>query len=322
MKVNANPTTFLPAFFRSLHQPDALPVGVNKWDEPLDGRVPIVLVHGTWLNVYNTFGMIAPALSEAGHAVFTQNYGHDSSSFTGRPSGVFGTAPMLEAQKEVASFIDAVLERTGASQVDLIGHSQGVAQTRLYLTESGGADPDNPANNKVRQVIGIAGSNHGTTLSGVGSLTKWLDKNGRFDNFGRRVLGQAALDQRLGSEAVKRLNEHGDTVPGVKYTMICSRFDQIVTPWRSQILHSEDESQVKNILVQTGNIKDYSDHLAILYSPKVIDLILEAVHPGPDDYRDTHPEVTGWVIPGFGRAPRVASRLPFRSHKSSARKRG
>ena len=109
MKVDANPASFLPAFFRSLRHPDWLPEGVNKWDEPLDGRVPVVLIHGTWLNVYNTFGMIAPALNDAGHAVFTQNYGRDSSSFTGRPSGVFGTASMLVAQREVASFIDAVL---------------------------------------------------------------------------------------------------------------------------------------------------------------------------------------------------------------------
>ena len=309
MKVDANPASFLPAFFRSLRHPDWLPEGVNKWDEPLDGRVPVVLIHGTWLNVYNTFGMIAPALNDAGHAVFTQNYGRDSSSFTGRPSGVFGTASMLVAQREVASFIDAVLERTGASQVDLVGHSQGVAQARLYLTDSGGANPDDPAKNKVRRIIGIGGSNHGTTLSGVGSLSQRLDKKGRADGVTARILGKAALDQRVGSDAVKHLNRRGDTEPGVAYTMICSRFDQIVTPWQNQKLRAGESATVKNLLVQTGNIKDYSDHLAILYSPRVIDMVLEALYSGEDDYRETHPRITGgWVVPGFGQAQRPRRR--------------
>lgn len=310
MKTATPPTSFLPAFFASLNHPEWEPQGVNKWDEPLNGRVPVVLIHGTWLNMYNTFSMIAPALVEAGHAVFAFNYGRDSRPWTGRPKGVFATASMLEAQVEVASFIDAVLERTGASQVDIIGHSQGVAQARLYLTESGGARLDDASKSKVRRLIGIGGSNHGTTLSGVDSLLRKLDKKGRGDSLAMRVLGPAALDQRLGSEVVTQLNRFGDTVPGVEYTMICSRFDQIVTPWRTQMLHGKEGHSVKNVLVQTGNIKDFSDHLAILYSPRVIDLILETLYPGEDDYRASHPNVTGWVVPGFGQAKRKVPNIP------------
>ncbi|MBC2682273.1 esterase/lipase family protein [Corynebacterium anserum] len=310
-----NATQFLPAFFRSLRHPEWLPQGVNKWDEPLNGRVPVVLLHGTWLNVYNTFAFIAPALERAGHAVFTKNYGRDPRPLTGRPSGVFGTAGLLHSQQEVAAFIDEVLERTGANQVDIIGHSQGVAQARLYLTDSGGAHPDDPGKNKVRRIIGIGGSNHGTTLSGISSLASALDKKGITDNLTIKVLGQAAMDQRLGSATVKHLNRGGDTVAGVEYTMICSRFDQIVTPWRTQRLEPGPGATVKNLLVQTGNVKDFSDHLAILYSPRVVDLILEALHPGEDNYRDTHPEVSRWVLPGFGEARLPRWRLlPFRRH--------
>lgn len=279
-----------------------MPSGVNDWDAPLNGRVPVVLLHGTWLNVYNSFSLIAPALQQAGHAVFCRNYGHDSAPLTGRPSGVFATAGLRKSQREVAEFIDEVLERTGAKQVDIVGHSQGVAQARLYMSDSGGACVDNPENNKVRRLIGIGGSNHGTTLSGVASIASLLDKAGRADPVALKLLGQAALDQRLGSEAVQHLNRMGDTVPGVDYTMICSRFDQIVTPWKSQKLTAGPGATVKNILLQTGNIKDFSDHLAILYSPRVVDLVLEALHDGDENYRDTHPEVSSWVVPWFGEA--------------------
>lgn len=310
-----NATSFLPAFIRSLSHPEWLPKGVNKWDEPLNGRVPVVLLHGTWLNVYNSFSLIAPALEKAGHAVFTRNYGHDSTPLTGRPSGIFATAGLMESQKEVAEFIDEVLERTGASQVDIVGHSQGVAQARLYLSDSGGANPEDPSKNKVRRIIGIGGSNHGTTLSGISSIAAALDKKGLTDNLTLKLLGQAAMDQRIGSEAVKHLNREGDTVPGVEYTMICSRFDQIVTPWRTQELKAGPGATVKNLLVQTGNVKDFSDHLAILYSPRVVDLVLEALHPGEDDYRKTHPEVSNWVFPWFGEARLPGWRfIPFRRH--------
>lgn len=304
MSTHARATSFLPAFLKSLLHPEWLPEGVNKWDEPLDGRVPVVLLHGTWLNVYNSFSLLAPALEEAGHAVFAKNYGRDSSPLTGRASGVFATAGLLDSQKEVAAFIDEVLERTGARQVDLVGHSQGVAQARLYLTDSGGADPQNPEKNKVRRIIGIGGSNHGTTLSGISSLASALDRSGKSDGLTLKLLGQAAIDQRVGSEAVRHLNRQGDTVPGVDYTMICSRFDQIVTPWRTQRLEAGPGATVRNVLVQTGNIKDFSDHLAILYSPRVVDLVLEALHDGDEDYRTTHPEVSTWVVPWFGEARR------------------
>ena len=50
---------FIPKFLSSLRRDKPLPEGVNKWEEPLDGRTPTVLIHGTWLNAYNTWDYIA-----------------------------------------------------------------------------------------------------------------------------------------------------------------------------------------------------------------------------------------------------------------------
>ncbi len=308
--------SFVPAFLKSLRHPDWMPEGITPLPRrftprttPADpDRVPVVLIHGTWLNAYNTWAWLAPRLAAAGYQVFAFNYGHDTSHLSGRHKAVFGSAPLLEAQKEVAAFIDAVLAYTGARQVDLIGHSQGAAQARLYLTDSGGADPRDPSRNKVRRLIGIGPSNHGTTASGSLTLSKFFDPLGIFDGVVRRFLGQAALDQRVGSKAMAHINRFGDTVPGVDYTMICSRFDQVVTPWRTQRLKAGPGARVRNVLVQTGNIKDFSDHLSILYSPRVLDLILEALSPNPEDYRSAHPTVTGGMLPGFGQFPRARFR--------------
>ena len=333
--------SFLGTWIRSFIHPGRRPRGVNRWDEPLAGRVPVVLIHGTWMNSWNTWEMLAPRLAAAGHAVFCFDYGRDTSSLAGRLPGVHGTRGLLDSRAEVAAFIDEVLDRTGARQVDLVAHSQGVAQARMYLTDSGGADAEDPARNRVRRVIGLGGSNHGTyswlprilglgragvadaetvgpgaaDVAGPGAEPGPHPRTGatrtRRGELGTRILrligGQAALDQLVGSPAMAHLNRYGDTVPGVEYTMLCTRYDTVVTPWRTQFLEAGPGARVRNVVVQQGALADFSDHLAMLYSPHVIDLVLEALSDDAEDYRAAHPAAAGTVLPFFGALPR---RLP------------
>lgn len=300
------PRSFLRAFLHSQRHPRRMPDGVNDWDSPLStegrGAVPVILIHGTWMNSYCSWSLLAPLLVDAGHRVFAVNYGQDPGCFLGRRPACYGNAPLRDAQREVAAFIDEVLERTGAAQVDLIGHSQGVAQARMYLTDSGGAgDPANGVPPKVRRLIGFAGSNHGTTASGIGTLGRWLKNRGLYGPL-RGVLGQCAEDQMTGSAAMAHVNRDGDTVPGVDYTMICSRYDEVVTPWRTQRLVAGDGATVTNVLVQEhGNRRDFSEHLALMYSPRALDLALEALDDGePGAYRDATPHVIATVLPLWG----------------------
>lgn len=229
---NARATgNFVSAWLRSLRRPTWGPPGANRFDEPLGGRIPVVLIHGTWLNAFNTFAFLAPELVRRGHAVFALNYGRDVSSLCGRLRGVYGTRAMTESRTEIAQFIELVRRRTGAKQVDIVAHSQGVAQARMFLTDwdlprLGDARAERPA---VRRVIGLGGSNHGTRhplrrLPRLRRAVDWLI---------RRVAGQAALDQFVGSEALEHLNRQGDTVPGVSYVMISSSLDRVVVPWRT-----------------------------------------------------------------------------------------
>lgn len=351
--------SFLGTWIRSFLHPDRRPRGVNRWDEPLEGRVPVVLIHGTWMNSYNTWEMLAPRLAAAGHAVFCFDYGRDTSSLAGRLPGVHGTRGLMDSRAEVAAFIDEVLERTGARQVDLVAHSQGVAQARMYLTDSGGADAADLARNRVRRVIGLGGSNHGTyswlpRILGLGrngvadadavepgaagtpgpdaDLAPEPGAGGttrtRRGELGARLLcrigGQAALDQLVGSPAMAHLNRHGDSVPGVDYTMLCTRYDTVVTPWRTQFLEAGPGARVRNVLVQQGAFADFSDHLAMLYSPHVIDLVLEALSDDAESYRAAHPAVTGTVLPFFGALPRHLPRVSLprrRRARQSVRRR-
>jgi triacylglycerol lipase len=303
---------FLTAFLKSWGHSDPVPVGVNDWDTPLSEEhpVPVVLLHGTWMNAYGTWSMIAPALASRGYRVFALNYGSNDESFLGRRTCCFANGGLLDSSVEIAEFIDTVLERTGAQQVDVIGHSQGGAQARLLATgHDGRFAGDSP---KIRNVIELAGSGHGTTMMGLGTMAAWLREKlrGKVDVSAvlRAVLGQCAEDQIVGSDVVQHINRHGDTVPGVTFTMISTRYDEVVTPWRTQFLDAGDGATVHNFCVQSdGNARDWSDHLSVCYSPRTVDLILErltdsdsAASGDSGSYRDTHPHVVARVLPVLG----------------------
>lgn len=313
--MNSSHRFFLPVFFRSWGSSTRMPAGVNDWDTPPSAEhpVPVVLIHGTWMNSYDTWAYLGPELVSRGYRVFALNYGSTDGSFVGRRKSCFGNGALRDGNHEIARFVDKVLEHTGADQVDVIGHSQGSAQTRMLVTEHGRrfAGADVP---KVRNLIGLAGSGHGTTMMGLGTLAATLRDRleGKVDvaKILRAVLGQCAEDQIVDSDTVRHINRDGDTVPGVTYTMIGTKYDQIVTPWRTQFLEPGEGATVHNLCVQSdGNSGDWSDHLSLCYSPRTLDLILERLSDsdtGEDGgYRRRTPHVTARVLPLLGRVGRL-----------------
>jgi hypothetical protein len=80
-----------------------------------------------------------------------------------------------------------------------------------------------------------------------------------------------ARDVRLAS-----LNAGGETVPGVNYTVIESRDDEVVTPYTSAFLTG---SNVTNITVQNQCPLDQSDHLEIAADPIAMADMLNALDP-------------------------------------------
>jgi triacylglycerol esterase/lipase EstA (alpha/beta hydrolase family) len=106
-----------------------------------------------------------------------------------------------------------------AHKVDLVGHSQGGMMPRYYLKFLGGAS-------KVNALVGLAPSNHGTTLDGLNALTTLVPG-------ASNQPCPACSEQMTGSAFLTKLNAGGDTVPGVRYTVIESGNDEVVTPYTS-----------------------------------------------------------------------------------------
>lgn len=210
----------------------------------------VVLVHGTGGNAIDNWLGLAPYLVHRGYCVFSLDYG--------RIDGVpffHGLGPIGDSARELSAYVDRVLAATGTDEVDVVGHSQGGMMPRYYLKFLGGAD-------SVHALVGIAPSNHGTTLHG---LTRLL---GLFPGLQEALEdGAPALTQQVaGSDFLRRLNSGGDTVPGVEYTVIATRYDEVVTPYRTQFLEGPN---VTNILVQDRCAFDISEHLAIALVDRV-----------------------------------------------------
>jgi len=205
---------------------------------------PVVLVHGTFANSVDNWLGLAPYLVNRGYCVYALDYGQ-------LPGVPFfnGLGPLDKSAEQLDTFVDRVLSATGAAEADLVGHSQGGVMPRYYLKFLGGAA-------KVNALVGIAPDNHGTDLNGLTGLLRYFP--GAEDLLSKAT--PALADQIAGSPFLTKLNQGGDTVPGVRYTVLATKYDEIVTPWRSQYLNGPN---VTNILVQDLCPLDLSEHAAI-----------------------------------------------------------
>ncbi|MFD6417477.1 esterase/lipase family protein [Streptomyces sp. NPDC060194] len=205
---------------------------------------PVVLVHGTFANSVDNWLVLAPYLVKRGYCVFSLDYGQ----LPGVPF-FHGLGPVDRSAEQLDTFVDRVRGATGAARVDIVGHSQGGMMPNYYLKFLGGAQ-------EVNALIGLAPSNHGTTLLGLTRLLPYFPGVDRFIDDRTPALA----DQVAGSPFVTKLTAGGDTVPGVRYTVIATRYDQVVTPYRSQYLSGPN---VRNVLVQDLCPLNISEHVAI-----------------------------------------------------------
>ncbi|MFC8274746.1 esterase/lipase family protein [Streptomyces sp. NPDC057271] len=205
---------------------------------------PVVLVHGTFGNSIDNWLGLAPYLVNRGYCVYSLDYGQ-------LPNVPFfhGLGPIDKSAEQLDAYVDKVLAATGAAEADLVGHSQGGMMPRYYLKFLGGAE-------KVNALVGIAPDNHGTTLLGLTKLLPYFP--GVEDFVTQNTPGLA--DQIAGSPFITKLNAGGDTVPGVTYTVIATKYDEVVTPYRSGFL---DGPNVTNVVIQDKCALDLSEHVAI-----------------------------------------------------------
>jgi triacylglycerol esterase/lipase EstA (alpha/beta hydrolase family) len=268
LAVSASSASALPVIYNfqtalaaSALNPGGTPAGANVPCTPSAAHPrPVVLVNGTFANQIISWNAFSPLLKNNGYCVYTFNYG--GPLILGQ-IGSYG--PVAASAGELKTKVDQVLAATGATKVDIVGWSQGGMMPRYYLKNLGGAA-------KTNALIGLSPSNHGTTLDGLATLAGFIP--GALDLVAAGC--PACRDQVAGSPFLTALNAGGDTVPGVRYTVIQTRFDEVVTPYTSAFLTG---SNVTNIRIQDKCILDLGDHISMPYDHVVGRQVLNALDP-------------------------------------------
>lgn len=262
---------FSAALLYGLGQPDAQAQGVNDWScVPKEGTNPVVLVHGTFANQYDSFARMAPELKAAGHCLYSFNYGKDSDAAIGKIPGRYGLSGLSENGDELAAFAATVRERTGYEELDMVGWSQGGTLITDVLKKEGG--------DGIEDVVTFGASHHGASIRGLALVAKYVGA----EDVTRDGLGQAAVDQIPDSDYLQQLTADGDTVPGVDYTIVGTKYDNVSTPYRNTFFEEGPGATVNNITLQDGCGIDLSSHVSMMYSPRAIDIAKRALDPNKE----------------------------------------
>ncbi|GLY74030.1 esterase/lipase family protein [Actinoallomurus iriomotensis] len=253
--------------------PDAV-AGANDWScRPSRAHpYPVVLVHGTTSNLGSAWVALAPTLADAGFCVYAFNYGETYSSLFGH---LYGLGEISRSAATMSAFVDRVLAATGAARVDVVGHSQGGMMPNYYIKRLGGAA-------KVHTMIGLAPTNHGTTLGGLVDLGRTFHVLGLVNGAYTLIGAPAESEQEEGSPFQTALFADGDTVPGPRYVVIASSRDGTVTPYTNSFLKGAD---VTDILLQDQCPGDAVGHVGLSLDGPAIQNVLNALGPATPHFQ-------------------------------------
>ena len=176
---------------------------------------------------------------------------------------------MADAQISAEYVVNALRSMRARSghKVEVVGHSQGGMVPRWALKFW----PDTRGD--VDDLIGLAPSNHGTVIAGGLCATG---------------CAPSVWQQRTNSDFLTALNAGAETYPGISYTQVASRYDEIVVPnageRASSFLHT-GRGRISNVQTQSVCPLGVADHITTGTSdPVAYAAVQDAIsHPGPAD---------------------------------------
>ncbi|MGV9408713.1 esterase/lipase family protein [Nocardia sp. NPDC003693] len=262
--------------FCSPARADLAPPNANDWSctPSREHPRPVVLVHGTGSSAAGNWVTLSPLLARQGYCVFAFDYGETAMSL-----GIFkGLGDIPASARTMAAFVDRVLAATGADKVDVVGHSQGGGiLPHYYLERLGGAA-------KVASLIAIAPSNHGTTTFGLATLASALGLVDPVANLFGVLQTPAFAQQSTAAPLVAEVYGDGDTVPGVRYAVVQTRNDAVITPYTNAFLQGDN---VTNILLQDQCPTDPVGHIGMYDDGPTMQNIVNLLGPNDPSFRPT-----------------------------------
>ena len=218
-------------------------------------RTPVLLIPGTGATAHDNFSWnYEPQFDKLGIPWCAVTFPYN------------GNGDIQVNGEYVVYAIRTMHARTGR-KVSLVGHSQGGMVGRWALRFWPDTRP------MVDDVIGFAGSNHGSKQAALSCSSKCI---------------YADWQQSFESNFIRALNSFAETWPGISYTNVYTHNDEIVTPnsddTGSSSLHTGG-GQIRNVAVQDICPTDPSEHFLIgTIDPVAYALAADALdHAGPAD---------------------------------------
>ena len=219
-------------------------------------RTPVLLVPGTGATAHDNFSWnYEPAFDKLGIPWCAVTFPYS------------GNGDVQVNGEYVVYAIRTMYARAGR-KISTVGHSQGGMVPRWALRFW----PDTRA--MVDDVIGFAGSNHGSTQGGV--------------SCGDGKCIEADWQQSYESNFIRALNSFGETFSGISYTNVYTHNDEIVQPnsddTGSSSLHTGN-GRISNVALQDICPNDTSEHFLIgTIDATAYALAIDALdHDGPAD---------------------------------------
>ncbi|MCP2168692.1 esterase/lipase family protein [Goodfellowiella coeruleoviolacea] len=160
------------------------------------GHTPVVFVHG-YTGSTSNWATAMTAFLAAGYSsneLYSYEYNYNASN--------------QASAAGLATFVNQVRSRTGASKVDIVNHSMGGMVSRWYVKQLGG-------HQYVSHWASLAGANHGTTFASS------------------CVIFPSCVEMLPGSSFLNTLNS-GDETPGsTRYATWYSPCDGVIIPYTS-----------------------------------------------------------------------------------------
>ncbi|MEV0355438.1 alpha/beta fold hydrolase [Nocardia sp. NPDC050697] len=251
------------------------PPGANDWScRPSAAHPePVVLLHGLTAPMAANWPTISALLANNGYCVFALNYGMQP-ELPAPFDTIPGLGDMVEsATEELAPFVDRVLAATGAERVAFVGHSEGTVMPRWYIKNLSGAS-------KVARSVNLTPINNGTHVNGGALLAALLDRLGLWDDAQERLIDfgyGAGVQLTAGSDYLKEVNSGVAYDPGIQYTFIMTRYDELVVPYTSG--YGPAAPNVTNVVVQDRCPLAVFEHAGAASDPVVAQLVLNALDP-------------------------------------------
>jgi len=264
------------AIWNETWEPESVTGGNNGCKPSSAHPYPVVLVHATMADEGSNWVTLAPLLANEGYCVYAFNYGATLASLEVWPfigPRIDGLGHIEESAKELSSFVSNVLSKTKASKVDLVGHSQGGMMPNYYIKFLGGSS-------KVNELIGLAPSNHGTTLDGLTEFVEKFPFATEFVTGLLEFLGAPSLPEQTENSAfMKKLFAEEPVVSGVKYVVIETDHDEVVTPYTHAFLKG---SNVTNILIQEQCPSDPVAHIGMFDDSPSLQNVVNQLSSSPN----------------------------------------